>query len=97
MEQGRLNDAARFGQSTDLVMAPLFLLCFCLSQLLLSVVFLVYVLDFHRDFPVCFANSLWVPFLSKHIASAYFSENLFIYVMSSNNSSSLPPQCVLWQ
>lgn len=33
MEQGRVNDAARVGQSTDLVMAPLFLSCFCLSLL----------------------------------------------------------------
>lgn len=35
VEQGRVNDAARVGQSTDLVMAPLFLLCFRLSQPLL--------------------------------------------------------------
>lgn len=35
VEQGRVNDAARVGQSADLVTAPLFLLRFCLSQLLL--------------------------------------------------------------
>lgn len=35
VEQGRVNGAARVGQSADLVMASLFLLCFCLSQLLL--------------------------------------------------------------
>lgn len=33
MEQGRVNDAARVGQSTDLVTAPLFLACFSLSLL----------------------------------------------------------------
>lgn len=33
VEQGRVNDAARVGQSTDLVTAPLFLSCFCLSLL----------------------------------------------------------------
>lgn len=33
VEQGRVNDAARVGQSTDLVTAPLFLACFSLSLL----------------------------------------------------------------
>lgn len=50
MEQGRVNDAARVGQSADLVVAPLFLLCFFFfSQLLLLWFFLVYELDFRRD------------------------------------------------
>lgn len=41
VEQGRVNDAARVGRSADLVTAPLFLLDFCLSQLLLLWFFLV--------------------------------------------------------
>lgn len=57
MEQGRVNDAARVGQSTDLVMAPLFLLCFCLSQLLL-----VGFLSFLRFLSFFFLFvSVWVP------------------------------------
>lgn len=39
VEQGRVNDAARVGQSTDLVTAPLFLCCFCLFLSLLAPLF----------------------------------------------------------
>lgn len=37
VEQERVNDAARVGQGTDLVVAPLFLCCLSLSPLSLSV------------------------------------------------------------
>lgn len=40
MEQGRVNDAARVGQSADLVVAPLFLLCFFFLSAAPFVVFL---------------------------------------------------------
>lgn len=94
MEQGRVNDAARVGQSTDLVVALLFLLCFCLSQLLL-----LWFSQFKSWISLFFVRLLWVPssFRDFHITtSTYFSENYFSYMMSHNISSSIPPQCVLW-
>lgn len=53
MEQGRVNDAARVGQSTDLVLAPLFLLLFSSLSVAPVLVLLVYEPDFHRDLSVC--------------------------------------------
>lgn len=65
MEQGRVSDAARVGQSTDPFMAPLFLLCFCLSQLLLFC-FLTLMSWIFTDFSLFFfVHLLRVPSLSR--------------------------------
>lgn len=69
VEQGRVNDAARVGQSTDLVMAPLFLLCFRLFQLLLLCLFSLWIFT---EMSLFFLHLLWVfslfkaPFQNNH-------------------------------
>lgn len=95
MEQGRVNDAARVGQSADLVVAPLFLLCFFFF---LSAAPFVVFLSLRAGlsqrflyFFVFFVHSLWV-------SSVFYGIMLLhIHMMSHNISFSVPPQCVLWQ
>lgn len=62
VEQGRVNDAAIVGQSTDLVVLPLFLLCFCLSQLLLTDG-----VDFHIFF--IFSESYFIYVMSHNMSA----------------------------
>lgn len=81
VEQGRVNDAARVGQSTDLVVASLFLLCFFVSLSCTSCGFL----SFETVFSLVFLRFLllrllWVSSVFWELTISALFRYIFLHI-----------------